>query len=34
MSYHPQEDIFHQKKNPVMVVGSGEYAPDGKQLLS
>lgn len=32
MSCHPQEDIFHQKKNPAMVAGSGEQAPDGKLL--
>lgn len=32
MSCHPQEDTFHQKKNPVMVAGSREHAPHGKQL--
>lgn len=30
----PTRGIFHQKKNPVTVVGSGEHAPDGKQLVS
>lgn len=34
MICHPQEDIFHQKNNSVMVARGREHAPHEKQPLS